>query len=63
MTTTNNSMKPIKEPWARERYGAYGYIYYKHANNQRIKYGILLQTYRELRDIPKECIGKSKKYI
>jgi len=59
----NTSIKPIKPIYYRERFGTYGYIYFKHAQKQRISYGIYLRPFREIMNIPKECVGKSKKYL
>lgn len=50
-TSTNNSIRSPKYYYVRERYGAEGYIYYKHTIKQRIMYKIQHPTYGDLKDI------------
>lgn len=59
----NNTMKPLKINYHRDRYGVYGQIYHEWTINQKIKYNIKHSTYRELYNLPKNNIGKSAKYI
>ena len=61
--SNNNSFKPLKPDRYRKVYGAYGYIYYRFTQGQLVKYGIVHPTFRELNNIPKENVGKSRFYI
>lgn len=62
MTTINNSIKPIKVSYQRERFGDYGNIYYKHQIKQYQYYNIKLPSYLNLYKLPKYYSHTNKKY-
>lgn len=51
MNTSIRKLRPYTH--ARETYGAYADIYYKHANKQLMMYGLRLPTYLEINNISK----------
>lgn len=55
---TNNSIRPLKYPHYRERYGEYAYIYYKHYINLKQVRKIDIPTYLQYYNIPKNTNRK-----
>ena len=55
---TNNTIRPLKYPYVRERYGEYAYIYYKHYIKLKQYRKIHIDTYLTAHSISKNTNRK-----